>query len=187
MAKRMILMVVLVVVFIAALGFVKFKQIPGHGGAVRGVAAAARSGDDDRRAAQEEWPATLSAIGTVAAVQGVTVSADLPGIVDRIALRVRASRSARATCSSQLDTRQEQAQLAAAEAQRELARAQLRADAGPADERVDLAGRVRSRGRRTQAGGRAGRRDPRRRSSARRSARRSPASSASARSTSAST
>ncbi len=35
-------------------------------------------------ASEEEWPATLSAIGTMAAVQGVTVSADLPGTVERI-------------------------------------------------------------------------------------------------------
>ena len=42
-------------------------------------------------AQQEKWPATLSAIGTMAAVQGVTVSADLPGIVDRIAFESGAS------------------------------------------------------------------------------------------------
>ena len=35
-------------------------------------------------ARQEEWNSTLKAIGTVAAVQGVTVSADLPGVVERI-------------------------------------------------------------------------------------------------------
>ena len=35
-------------------------------------------------AAQEQWPSTLNAIGTMAAVRGVTVSADLAGIVDQI-------------------------------------------------------------------------------------------------------
>jgi WD40 repeat protein len=33
----------------------------------------------------ERWPSTLTAIGTIAAVRGVTVSADLPGTIDRIA------------------------------------------------------------------------------------------------------
>jgi len=72
-------------------------------------------------AVQEQWPETLSAIGSVAAVQGVTVSADLPGTVERIAFD--AGRSVReGEVLALLDTRQEQAQLAAAEAQKELAR-----------------------------------------------------------------
>ena len=71
-------------------------------------------------AAQEEWPAALSAIGTMAAVQGVTVSADLPGI-ERIAFESgRAVREGEVR--AELDTRQERAQVAAIEAQRELAR-----------------------------------------------------------------
>jgi membrane fusion protein, multidrug efflux system len=75
-------------------------------------------------AGRAEWPATVGAIGTVAAVQGVTVSADLPGIVQRIA--IDSGRTARAgEVLVQLDTRQEQAQLAAASAQLELARLNL--------------------------------------------------------------
>jgi len=72
-------------------------------------------------AAQEEWPATLNAIGTVAAVQGVTVSADLPGIVDRITFE-SGKAVQRGDVLVQLDTRQEQAQLAGAESQLQLAR-----------------------------------------------------------------
>jgi membrane fusion protein (multidrug efflux system) len=72
-------------------------------------------------AREEEWPSTLNAIGTLAAVQGVTVSADLAGTIDRIAFE-----SGKAVHAGQvlveLDTRQERAQLAAADAQRELAR-----------------------------------------------------------------
>jgi membrane fusion protein (multidrug efflux system) len=72
-------------------------------------------------AAREQWPATLDAIGTVAAVQGVTVSADLPGIVERITFDSgRAVRQGDVLV--QLDSKQEVAQLAAAEAQLELAR-----------------------------------------------------------------
>ena len=62
----------------------------------------------------------MSAIGTMAAVQGVTVSADLPGTVDRIAFD--SGRSVReGDMLAELDTRQERAQLAAIEAQRDLA------------------------------------------------------------------
>jgi membrane fusion protein (multidrug efflux system) len=71
-----------------------------------------------------QWSASLGAIGTVAAVQGVTVSADLPGIVERIAID-----SGRTVQAGEvlvvLDTRQEQAQLAAASAALELARLNL--------------------------------------------------------------
>jgi membrane fusion protein (multidrug efflux system) len=69
----------------------------------------------------EHWPATLSIIGTMEAVQGVTVSADLPGTVDRIAFD--SGKSVReGDILVELDTRQERAQLAALEAQRDLAR-----------------------------------------------------------------
>jgi len=65
--------------------------------------------------------ATLSAIGTIAPVQGVTVSADLPGIIDRIAFESGGSFH-EGDVLVQLDTRQDQAQLAAVEAERDLAR-----------------------------------------------------------------
>jgi membrane fusion protein (multidrug efflux system) len=80
----MILMVVLMTIFITVLGFVKLRQFQ----AMAGEFAAMQPPPDAVTtivAASEEWPATLNSIGTVAAVQGVTVSADLPGIVDRIA------------------------------------------------------------------------------------------------------
>lgn len=71
-------------------------------------------------AKQEKWPSTIKAVGTAVAVQGVTVSADLPGIVESISFdsgrRVKAGE-----VLVKLDTRQEEAQLAAAEADRDLA------------------------------------------------------------------
>jgi membrane fusion protein (multidrug efflux system) len=83
----------------------------------------------------ETWPSTLSAIGTIAAVQGVTVSADLPGTVERIAFDSgRAVREGDVLV--ELDTRQERAQLAAVEAQRELARLNFDRMKGLLDERV---------------------------------------------------
>jgi membrane fusion protein (multidrug efflux system) len=120
MAKRMILMVTLMTVFVAVLGFVKVRQFQ----AMAGQFAAMQPPPDavttivTRR---EAWPVTIDAIATVAAVQGVTVSADLSGIVGRIAFE--SGRTVRqGDVLVQLDTRQEQAQLTAAEAQLELAR-----------------------------------------------------------------
>jgi membrane fusion protein (multidrug efflux system) len=118
MIKRMILMLIVMAVFIAGLGFLKFRQFQAMAGqsfqpppeAVTTILAE-----------EQAWPATLSAIGTMAAVQGVTVSADLPGIVERIAFDSgRAVR--KGDVLVQLDTQQEEAQLAAVEAQRDLAR-----------------------------------------------------------------
>lgn len=120
MAKRMILMLVLMTILIAGLGFVKVRQFQ----AMAGEFAAMQPPPEAVTtivAERQEWPATLSAIGTVAAVQGVTVSADLPGMVDRISFDSGRT-VGQGNILVQLDTRQEQAQLAGAEAQLQLAR-----------------------------------------------------------------
>ena len=120
MAKRMILMLVLMTIFIAGLGFVKVRQFQ----AMAEQFAAMQPPPEAVTtivAERQSWPATLDAIGTVSAVQGVTVAADLPGIVERI--HFDSGRSVRkGDVLVRLDTQQEQAQLAAAEAQLELAR-----------------------------------------------------------------
>jgi membrane fusion protein (multidrug efflux system) len=120
MAKRMFVMLTLTLLFVGALGFVKFKQIQtaiAQGAAFQPPPEAVTT----TVAAQEQWPSTINVIGTMAAVRGVTVSADLPGIVDQILFE-----SGNAVQEGQvlaiLDTRQEQAQMAAAEAQRVLTR-----------------------------------------------------------------
>lgn len=120
MAKRMMLMLVLMAAVLAALGIFKVKQFE----AMAQQFAAMQPPPEavtTIAAAREEWPVALGAIGTIAAVQGVVVSADLPGVVDRIAFE-----SGRAVAAGEvlveLDTRQEEAQLAAAEAELELAR-----------------------------------------------------------------
>jgi membrane fusion protein, multidrug efflux system len=134
MAKRMILMLTVVAVVLAALGFVKFKQIQtaiAEGAAFQPPPEAVTT----IVAKQEQWPTTLTAIGTMAAVQGVTVSADLPGIVDRITFESgRPVRSGDVLV--QLDTRQERAQLAAVEAEREFAKANFDRMQGLLNERV---------------------------------------------------
>ena len=120
MLKRMLLMLAVTMALIAGLGFVKFRQIQAaiaEGAAYQPPPEAVTT----IVAAREDWPVTLNVIGTAAAVQGVTVSADLPGIVERIAFESGRTVT-RGDVLVKLDTRQEEAQLAAAEAQLELAR-----------------------------------------------------------------
>lgn len=119
MARRMLLMLALTLLVVAGLGFVKFRQIQ----TAIGQAAAFQPPPEAVTtivAQQERWPSTLSAIGTVAAVQGVVVSADLPGTVERIAFD-SGTFVHQGDVLVQLDIRQERAQLAAVEAERELA------------------------------------------------------------------
>src|SRR5881396_3504649 len=120
MTKRMIVMLVAVAVFLGIVGTVKVRQIQA------GMAMAASFQPPPEAvtttvARQDLWPASLSAIGTVAAVRGVTVSADLPGIVEAISFD--SGRPVEAgVVLVRLDTKQEQAQLTAAQAQRDLAK-----------------------------------------------------------------
>ena len=51
MKKRMILMLVVVTVFIAAIGIIKFRQVKGAIAQAGVVPAASRGGDHDRRPA----------------------------------------------------------------------------------------------------------------------------------------
>ena len=134
MAKRMIGMLAVTLALVAALGFVKFKQIQtaiAQGAAFQMPPEAVTT----IVAAEEAWPSTLSAIGTVAAVRGVTIAADLPGTVEKITFD-----SGQAVREGDLlalqDTRQERAQLAAAEAQRDLARVNFERLQGLLNERV---------------------------------------------------
>lgn len=123
----MIVMLTVTAGLLGILGFVKFRQIQD----AMAQAAAYQAPPEAVTtvvAKQEKWPATLSVIGTVAPVQGVTVSADLPGVVARISFESGAS-VREGDLLVQLDTKQEQAQLAqqqarlvANEAARELAR-----------------------------------------------------------------
>lgn len=123
MKKRMFLMLLGMAIFIAALGAVKMRQ-------VKAASAQGASFQPPPEAVttvvakQEVWPSTLRAIGTVVASQGVTVSADLPGIVEKISFASgQAVRAGQVLVT--LDTSQERAQLTAAESQRDLARLNL--------------------------------------------------------------
>jgi membrane fusion protein, multidrug efflux system len=118
MAKRMFFMLVVAATIIAGLGYFKLRQ----------VQAAVKAGSSFQPppvaitttvAKQETWPSTLNVVGTMTAIHGVTVSADLPGTVDQI--KFDSGKWVQAgDVLVELDTRQEDAQLAAMEAQRDL-------------------------------------------------------------------
>src|SRR5579872_7134600 len=81
MLKRMLIMLFAVFAFLAIIGSFKFFQIK---------AAMSQSYTPPPEAvttiiaSEQTWEKTLDSIGTVAAVHGVTVSADLPGVVDSV-------------------------------------------------------------------------------------------------------
>jgi membrane fusion protein, multidrug efflux system len=120
MLKRMFFMLAVVIVIIAGLGFVKYRQIQT---AIAQGSSFAPPPDAVTTvvAKSETWPSTLNVIGTTAAIQGVTISADLPGAVDKIHFESGQAVHA-GDILVELDTRQERAQLAAAESDRDLAR-----------------------------------------------------------------
>ena len=123
MKKRMFLMLAAVLAFIAIIGGFKFFQVK---------AAMSQQGNFQPPpeavttvvVSAGPWDNTMSAIGTVVAVNGVTVSADMPGLVEQIAFD-SGRRVSKGDVLVRLDTKGERAQLAAAEAQRELARLDL--------------------------------------------------------------
>ncbi|MBI5171094.1 MAG: efflux RND transporter periplasmic adaptor subunit [Candidatus Eisenbacteria bacterium] len=123
MSRRLLQTIAAIVVFLAAIGFYKFNQIQGaiaQGKAFKMPPEAVTTAV----ARTVDWPATLESVGSVAPVQGVVLSADLPGIVESISFESGARVKAGQVLVT-LDARQERAQLAGAEAQLQLAKAQL--------------------------------------------------------------
>jgi membrane fusion protein (multidrug efflux system) len=129
--KYLVFFVALFGVFLAVvfgLGFVKFTQI-------QGFITLAKSGAFEPPptavttdlAKQSKWQPTLESVGSITAVNGVTISTDLAGIVRQIAFesgnKVRAG-----DLLVRLDTVQEEAQLHQAEAQRDWAQVTLKRD-----------------------------------------------------------
>ena len=119
MAKRMILMLAAMAAVLGGLGFLKYRQVEiaiAEGASFQPPPTAVTT----VVAQQATWPSTLSVIGSAAAIQGVTVGADLPGTVDKIYFE-SGQWVKEGNVLVELDTRQEQAQLASMEAQRDLA------------------------------------------------------------------
>src|SRR5512140_2164925 len=128
MKKRMALMLSVLAVFLAAVGTLKFQQVRAavaHNSSFQPPPEAVTT----TVAREQPWPANLTAIGTVVAVHGVTVSADLPGVVDTIAFE-SGKNVTQGTVLATLDTRQERAQLAAAQSALDLARLNLERSKG---------------------------------------------------------
>jgi membrane fusion protein (multidrug efflux system) len=119
MAKRLILTLVAIVAILGGLGLVKFRQVEAaiaQGAAFQMPPTAVTTVVAQRAT----WPSTLTVIGTAAAIEGVTVSADLPGTIDKIHFE-SGQWVHEGDTLVELDTRQERAQLANLEAQRDLA------------------------------------------------------------------
>lgn len=120
MAKRMVLTLVVLIAVLGGLGFAKYRQVEAAiamGASFQPPPTAVTT----VVARRETWPSTLSVIGTAAAIQGVTVSADLPGTIDKIHFE-SGKWVQEGDILVELDTRQERAQLANLEAQRDLAK-----------------------------------------------------------------
>jgi len=133
MAKRMLLTLGVALLVISGLGFAKYRQIQT---AIKGSHFEPPPEAITSVEAQKvKWPATTSVVGTAIAIHGVTVSADLPGKIDKIAFESGKSVH-QGDILVELDTRQERAQLADAEAQRELARINFARRKGLVDEGV---------------------------------------------------
>jgi len=123
MKKRMFIVLVAIVVFVFTIGMVKYGQIK-KGKAQQAAFKMPPEAVTTVVAKPTEWPTMQAAIGSVEAVHGVVVSADLPGVVEKISFE--SGKTVRAgDLLVQLDTRQEQAQLAAAEAQAKLTKVNL--------------------------------------------------------------
>ena len=123
MKKRLVITLLGIVVFVAAVGAVKYGQVK------KAIAQHANFQMPPETVTtvvtkKEDWSGTLSAIGSTTAVQGVIVSADLPGVVEKI--NFESGKMVRAgEVLVQLDVRQEQAQLASAEAGLQLSKVNL--------------------------------------------------------------
>lgn len=128
MKKRMYIMLAVVIAFIAIIASVKFFQIK-SAMAQQGSFQPPPEAVTTIVTKQEMWASTINGIGTVNAVNGVTVSADMPGLVEQINFQ-SGQRVNRGDVLVRLDTKQERAQLAASEAQKELTRVDLQRMSG---------------------------------------------------------
>lgn len=120
MKLKIFIAVVVVLVVAGVLGGIKVLQFR------KMMAGAASQGQPPEtvstaEAHQEKWQGTLNAIATVAAVQGVTITPDIPGTVREIAFESGAEARA-GDLLVRLDTSNEEAQLRSIEAQVKLAK-----------------------------------------------------------------
>ncbi len=123
MTRRMLAMLGLMLLFIVAIGSYKVWQIR------TGMAMAAKFAPPPAAvttaiAKTERWQPVLSAVGSLKAVNGITVSTDLAGIISQISFKSGATVK-KGDPLVKLDTQQEEAALHAAEARQNLAKISL--------------------------------------------------------------
>jgi membrane fusion protein (multidrug efflux system) len=126
--RAILIAIVLLVAIIATLGYFKVTQIMGFMAMAKaGMFKQPPTAVTTTIASQSEWQPTLDTIGSVTAINGVTVSTDLAGIVDKIAFTSGTVVKA-GDLLVHLNTDQEQAQLEQAQAQLTLAQLTLNRD-----------------------------------------------------------
>ncbi len=116
----------IVALLVAALAGIKVKQISGM---MKAGAAMKKLGPPPESvgtaaAREDRWEGTLSSVGTVAAVRGVAITTEVPGVV--AAIRFESGQTVRAgQVLLELDSSVERAQLASAKARKDLAESSL--------------------------------------------------------------
>jgi len=123
MARKVALTVLALVVVILVLGGIKGLQISALMAQGKSFVPPPESVSVGT-VKEDHWQPVLAAIGSLEAVQGVTVSAEVPGVVRHIAFESGAT-VRRGALLVQLDTATEKAEFAAADAQAELGAANL--------------------------------------------------------------
>lgn len=122
MLRRLLFVLIVVAVIVGGLGFLKYRQIQGE------IATFSQPQPATTVAATRVEPMTrqpeLRAVGSLQAVQGVMVSNQVPGQVQRI-LFESGDRVEKNQALVQLDTEVDEADLAGLEAARDLAKTQL--------------------------------------------------------------
>lgn len=135
MWKKIVLSLLLFIVTLGTLGTIKGLQI---GAMIASAESFVPPPEAVSTTVVEEkvWEPTLSAVGTVVAARGVTVSSEVPGLVT--ALRFESGQKVRrGAVLVQLDKSIELAQLSSAEATAELAEASLRRARGLSQEKIN--------------------------------------------------
>ena len=126
--RATLIAIVLLIVIVVTLGYFKVQQFMGFAAMAKaGFFKAPPIAVTTTVASQSEWQPTLDTIGTVTAINGVTVSTDLAGIVDKLAFTSGTVVKA-GDLLVHLNTDQEQAQLEQAQAQLALAQLTLNRD-----------------------------------------------------------
>jgi membrane fusion protein (multidrug efflux system) len=119
----MLLMLLLVLLAVAGIAFLKYRAIQ-KGMAMGKMFAPPPTAVSTVTVQPQTWQPVLSAVGSLKAVQGVTISTDLAGIVSEIAFE-SGTAVKKGALLVKLDTQQEDAQLRAAQARLELAKVDI--------------------------------------------------------------